>query len=327
MKRILYNQLYDYLTANKLLSEHQFGFRKFHFTATALLDCTNSWYEKMNRELFNLVVFIDLKKVFDTVNHQILLGKLELYGIKGNALLLVKSYLSEHSQKCQVNGFLSSESRIKCGVPQGSVLGPLFFLLCINDLPECLNKTKSRLFAANANITAAGETVDDVEIAVNSDLENLRKWLMANKLSLNVIKTEFIPIGSKLMQSKVSDYQPKITIQGKPIKEVFESKTLGVIVDQRLSGKINTDNICKTITSRICALRRLRELVDQDTLLSVYNTIVQPYFNYCCEVWNVFGETQSTRLQKLHNRAARIIANMRIEVDQQSAYIPIQLNS
>ena len=105
-------------------------------------------------------------------------------------------------------------------------------------------------------------------------------------------------------------------MQDKPIKQVFESMTLGVIVDQHLSWKINTDNVCKKIRSGICALRRLREFVDQDTLLSVFNAVVQPYCTYCCEVWNVFGETQSTSLQKLHNRAARIIANMRNEEDQ-----------
>ena len=136
MERILYNQLYDYLTENELLSEHQFGFRKFHSTSTALLDCTNSWYTNMDKKLFNLVVFIDLKKAFDTVNHQILLKKLELYGIKGKALSLLKSYLEERSQKCQINGTVSSGRKIKCGVPQGSILGPLFFLLYINDLAE-----------------------------------------------------------------------------------------------------------------------------------------------------------------------------------------------
>jgi retron-type reverse transcriptase len=178
MERILYDQLYDYLTKFQLLNDCQFGFRKSHSTATALLDCTNSWYMNIDKKLFNLVVLIDLKKAFDTVDHQILLKKLEIYGVKGDALALLKSYLIDRTQKCQVNGTISSERLIKCGVPQGSILGPLFFLLYINDLPQCLSKTKPRLFADDTNLTAARESINDVEAAMNSDLENLRKWLI-----------------------------------------------------------------------------------------------------------------------------------------------------
>ena len=137
----------------------------------------------------------------------------------------------------------------KCGVPQGSILGPLFFLLYINDLPQCLNKTKPRLFANDINLTAAGESINDVEAAMNSDLENLRKWLIANKLSLNVAKTEFMLIGSKPMIKSISNAQPNVIIENKPIKQVYDCKTLGVTVDQDLSWKNNTENICKKITS------------------------------------------------------------------------------
>ena len=293
MEKILYNQLYSYLSKFRLLSDSQFGFRKFHSTATALLDCTNDWYVNLDRKMFNLVVLIDLKKEFDTVDHQILLRKLELYGIKGQALSFLNSYLSNRSQKCQINGFLSSEKVIRCGVPQSSILGPLFFLLYINDLPQCLSKTKPRLFADDTNLTASGNSITRLEAAVNSDLENLKKWLIANKLSLNVAKTEFMLIGSKQMIKSVSNLQPNVVIENKQIKQVHECKTLGVTVDQHLSWKSNTENICRKITSGISALRRLKDFVDRQTLLSVYNAIVRPYFDYCCEVWDVFGETQS----------------------------------
>ena len=238
----------------------------------------------IDKKLFNLVVLIDLKKAFDTVDHQILLKKLEIYGVKGDALALLKSYLIDRTQKCQVNGTISSERLIKCGVPQGSILGPLFFfILYINDLPQCLSKlTKPRLFADDTNLTAAGESINDVEAAMNSDLENLRKWLIANKLSLNVTKTEFILIRSKPMIKSISNRQPNIIIENKPIKQVYDCKTLGVTVDQHLSWKNNTETICKKITSGISALRQIKEFVEKDTLVSVtksvYNYIVRPYF-------------------------------------------------
>ena len=319
MERILYDQLYNYLTKFELLSDSQFGFRKFHSTATALLDCTNDWYMNLDRKMFNLVVLIDLKKAFDTVDHQILLKKLELYGIKGQALSFLESYLSNRNQKCQIQGSVSSEKLIKCGVPQGSILGPLFFLLYINDLPQCLDKTKPRLFADDTNLTVSGDSITDLETAVNSDLEKLRKWLIANKLSLNVAKTEFMLIGSKQMIKNISNLQLNVKIENESIKQVYESKTLGVTIDQHLSWKTNTENICKKITSGISALRRLKEFADKQTLLSVYNAIVRPYFDYCCEVWDVFGETQSKRLQKLQNRAARIILNMSNDIDHSVA--------
>ena len=143
------------------------------------------------------------------------------------------------------------------------------------------------------------------EAAMNSDLENLRKWLIANKLSLNVVKTEFILIGSKPMIKSISNRQPNIIIENKPIQQVYDCKTLGVTVDQHLSWKNNTVTICKKITSGTSTLRQIKEFVEKDTLISVYNSIVRPYITYCCEVRDVFGETQSKRLQKLQNRAAR----------------------
>ena len=159
----------------------------------------------------------------------------------------------------------------------------------------------------DTNLTASGDSLTDVEIAVNSDLENLRNWLMANKLSLNVAKTEFMLIGSERM---IKHFHPNIIIENKQIKQVYECKTLGIIIDQRLSWKSNTENICKKITSGISAISRVKPFVNKDTLISIYNAIFSPHFDYCCEVWDVFGETQSKRLQKLQNRAARIIMSI-----------------
>ena len=163
MERIVYDQLYRYFNENSILSKQQFGFRDFHSTASALLDSTNSWYVNMDRKLYNLVVFLDLKKAFDTVNHEFLLRKLELYGVTGCALALIQSYLSNRTQKCQLADKMSSERNVKCGIPQGSILGPLLFLIYINDLPECLNQATSRLFADDTNLTVAGETIEEVE--------------------------------------------------------------------------------------------------------------------------------------------------------------------
>ena len=172
---------------------------------------------------------------------------------KRTILTLLKSYLTNRNQKCQIQNSFSSERLITCDVPQGSILGSLLSLLYINDSPQCLKKTKPCLFADDTNITASGDSMQDVQAAVNSDLENLRKWFVANRLSLNVAKTEFILIGSKPMLEKTFYSHPNVHIQNKQIKQVYECKTLGVTIDQHLSRKSNTENISKKISSWVAA--------------------------------------------------------------------------
>jgi hypothetical protein len=111
---------------------------------------------------------------------------------------MIKSYLTDRKQKCQLGDVITSESRVTCGIPQGSILGRLLFLLYINDLPDCLRQVSPRLFADDTNLTAAGETIEEVELAMNNDLLRIKEWFLANKLSLNVAKTEFLVIGSQL---------------------------------------------------------------------------------------------------------------------------------
>ena len=155
LEKILYEQFYHYLSTNNLLSKHHFGFRHFHSTMSTLLDCTNEWHINMDRGLYNLVVFLDLKKAFDTVDHALILAKLKLYGVADGALNLVESYFSDRLQVTSVNGKFSISRTVKCGVPQRSILGPLLFLVYINDLPNCLEYTTARLFADDKNIQQA----------------------------------------------------------------------------------------------------------------------------------------------------------------------------
>ena len=143
----------------------------------------------MDRKMFNLVVLLDLKKAFDTINHSILLNKLELYGITGGALSLIRSYLFDRNQTCQLGDMMSTSRRVKCGIPQGSILGPLFFLIYINHLPECLNHTTPRLFADNTNLTVACDSIQEIQSNMNRDLAHVNQWLLANELSGNVVKT------------------------------------------------------------------------------------------------------------------------------------------
>ena len=140
---------------------------------------------------------MDLKKAFDTVDHGILLSKMYAYGVRGVARDWFKSYLSNRKQKCSVNGFLSDDQTLLCGVPQGTILGPLLFLIFINDLPNCLAHSKPRMYADDSHLSYASDYVPDMEQNLNQDLASINQWLIANKLTLNHSKTEFMLIGSR----------------------------------------------------------------------------------------------------------------------------------
>ena len=183
-EKIVFKQFYEYLSHNNLLSQNQSGFRPRHSTLTALHKNTMFWLNNMDKGNLNMAVFVDLKKAFDTVDHTILLNKLQYYGFVDDELKWIQSYLSNRGQKCFIHGVLSNTGIMKCGVPQGLILGLLLFLIFINDLPGCLAHTAPNMYA------------DDTSITMGHDLQNLCIWLRANHLSLYIVKSEYMIIGS-----------------------------------------------------------------------------------------------------------------------------------
>ena len=159
---MIFEQLYEYLNNNNLISASQSGFRTLHSTLTALIETVDNWSINIDNGLLNGVIFIDLKKAFDTIDHAIL-RKLQVYGVDQNGIKFFESYLSNRSQRCCVNDELSEAVPITCGVPQGSNLGPLLFLIYINDLPNCLNRASPRMFADDTNISIAANSVMELE--------------------------------------------------------------------------------------------------------------------------------------------------------------------
>ena len=305
-ERIIYDQIYDYLTKNGLLSDQQSGFRSLHSTVTALLEVTNDWAYNIDKGSVNAVVFLDLKKAFDTVDHHILLSKLYEYGVRGTSYHWFRSYLDNRKQKCFVNGSLSNSQSLTCGIPQGTILGPLLFLIYINDLPNCLSISKPRMYADDTHLTFASNCVDTINEVLNRDLAKVNEWLIANKLTLNASKTEFMLIGSR-QRLCTFDKSPSLSIDDKSIKHVSSTKSLGVHIDENLSWNVHIETIAKKIASGLGALKRCRRFVPQSTLHSVFNALIQPHFDYCSVVWGHCNKTLFDKLQKLQNRAARIL--------------------
>ena len=162
-----------------------------------MLEATNSWSANIENGFLNGVVFIDLNKAFDTIDHEIILRKLSYFGADQATIKWFQSYLSDRTQRCNVNGSLSTTSTVTCGALQGNILGPLPFLMYTNDLPNCLRDAAPRMFADDTNITLFAKTVADLKLAVTSELNNLTCWLRAKRLSLSVAKTELMIIGSR----------------------------------------------------------------------------------------------------------------------------------
>ena len=305
-EKIVYDQLYQYLNDNQLLSSCQSGFRSLHSTLTALLEATNSWSVSIDNGFLNGVVFIDIKKAFDTIDHEIILRKLSYFGADQATAKWFQSYLSNRTQRCNVNGNLSTASTVTCGVPQGSILGPLLFLMYINDLPNCLRVAAPRMFADDTSITLSAKTVADLKLAVTSELNNLTCWLRANKLSLNVAKTELMIIGSRQRLNTQCE-EINISIDDRTIKRVDHIKSLGLTIDAQLSWSKHVDEISKKVSSAIGALKRVRPFIPTDVAVQIYNALILPHFDYCSPVWDGMSGCLSDKLQKLQNRAARVI--------------------
>ena len=190
LEKIMYNRVISFLNENDVLFKYQFGFRKSHSTYLALTVLMDKLIKSLENGNYVVGVFLDFSKAFDTVDHKILLAKLCHYGIRGSALDWFSSYLTNRKQFVTYNNERSELMNINCGVPQGSILGPLLFLIYVNDLANVCKFTMPIFFADDSNLFQDGESLNEIENILNEELNEIVKWLKVNKLTLNVDKTQ-----------------------------------------------------------------------------------------------------------------------------------------
>ena len=308
-ERIVFNQLYEYLNRNSLLYKRQSGFRELFSTISCLLVNVDDWHNGIDTGHYIGSVFIDLKKAFDTVNQRILCEKLMHYGIQDREIGWFQSYLSNRRQFCRVDGVDSEINHVKFGVPQGSCLGPLLFLVYVNDLPCSVKNSTVSMYADDTSLSYKSKALTQLNEAMNHDFMSLESWLKGNKIFLNVAKTHTMLICSKSKQRALINSNEKLDIKVKDenLKIVEKIKYLGVQIDQNLEWKEHIKYISSKVSRAIGFLKYSKNFITRSCLNNLYRSIVEPYFSYFCSVWGCCNSTEKIRLQKLQNRAARLI--------------------
>ena len=262
----------------------------------------------MDRGEVTGVLFLDLKKAFDTVNHDLLLQKLFTFGVEGPYLQWFRDYLSGRKQATCVNGVLSQSLPISFGVPQGSILGPLLFIMYINDLPQCVTNGKVALYADDTAVFYSAKNIHEVQRILEGQLSNVSQWLSENQLTLNLSKTKSMTIGSRQILAKG---KLNLNLRGSSIENVESFKYLGVLLDERLTWDQHVDFLCKKVSKRLGVLRRASEFLDIPSRKLLYYALILPIFDYCDVVWGNCSITLSNRTQVLQNRAGRLILGIR----------------
>ena len=264
------------------------------------------------------IVYIDLRKAFDTVNHDILLQKLPGFGIRNMELNWFKSYLSGRSQAVAVDGNISDTLPITVGVPQGSIFGPLLFLLYMNDLPNINESCKINMYADDTAIHLASKSPAQLESKINKDLGKVQKYFQQNKLSLNVNKCEFMLVGTA---QKLKQFDSvSIKINNEPLKKVKCAKYLGMTIDENLRWGNHIDTLAKKVSQRLGILRRMKRIVPQITLKTIYNSLILPQFDYADVVYDSCTETDKDRLQRLQTKAAQILTGSKPRTHRNDMY-------
>ena len=303
-EKVMYSRIDNFLKSSNFLYEHQFGFRKHHSTNHALVSIVEQIRSSLDKKMYSCGVFVDLEKAFDTVNHDILLAKLEHIGIRGVAKKWFESYLSERFQSVTIGGVSSSRLPITCGVPQGSILGPLLFLIYINDMRSSVKSSTVFHFADDTNLLCSAFSLKKLRKLLNKDLASLYEWLCANRLSINAGKTEFLVFRPPRHNTEI-----RLTLKFHQTK-LFESskiKYLGLILDNKLNWKPHIAELSKKLSRAVGMLYKIRSLCPTSVSRSLYYSLFNSHLSYGLSVWGSAGRVDIAKIQSLQDKAIKAI--------------------
>ena len=310
-EKCIFTQLSHYFFTENIIISNQYGFKPGCTTMDCLVDLVEEISTTLDQGDYAVPIFLDLSKAFDTVNHSILLSKLLFYGISNSDIIWFKSYLNKRKQRVSVNGVMSNTISISTGVPQGSNLGPLVFLIYINDFMQASIFFSMRLFADDTSLTASDKNIDKLLLQINSQLINIYDWLCANKLTLNLKKTKYLI--SQPCQKMNYNLLPPVTLAGQCLEQVASLKYLGIYIDDHLSWHYHITYICDEISKCINIMIKVKRYLGNHCLTSIYYSLIYPYFIYGCILWGNNYENPLLQLITLQNKAIRIINDVPLQ--------------
>ena len=302
LEKLIHRRLMKHLDLNHIIHENQFGFQKNKTTYMPLLLLQDTITRAFEEGEFVLGLYLDLRKAFDTVNIRLLLEKLHKYGVKDKSHKILTSYLTGRTQSVKIRNSYSTYKDVTMGVPQGSILGPILFIIYINDLPKLSNNMTCLSYADDTALLFKNTNISDLQLMVDALLVQISDWFNANFLSLNVSKTY-----TQHYTTRSSDFKLDIKINNMAVKESDSVRYLGVIIDKNLKFTKHIDHISSIIGRNIGIISRIRFCVDKRTAHLLYNTLILPYLNYCCMIWGSNYQSQTERLVILQKRAVRLI--------------------
>ena len=298
--------LTDYLTKFSFISPDQSAYLKYHSTTTCLHRVVDDCLQNIDDGLLTGACFLDVEKCFNSINHEILLKKLDWYGVRNLELTWFRSYLKNRKQCTSYNGETSDILPVDIGIPQGAVLAPVLFLIFINDLPQYVGNAACSMFADDVLLYVTGKNMDEINAKLQDCITLANVWYVKNKLSVNISKSNVMVISTR-HQDTSSLQAPKLNTD--QLQVIDTSRYLGLHCDKNLLWHDQVKETCKKVSSKLFILKNLKRVLSKEMLQKVYLSCIQPYTEYGCTVWGNCSSGLKNKIQRLQNRAARIILN------------------
>ena len=306
-EKLMYRRLYSFLSRFNVLYQWQFGFRAKHSTVQALIDILERIHDSMDSGNYVLGLYIDLRKAFDTVNHSILLQKLEHYGVRGIVNKWFTSYLKGRKQYVEVNGVNSKQEKVTLGVPQGSVLGPLLFLIYVNDIANAVTNPNAKimLFADDTNVFIENKNANTLLVETEGIMTELADWFSENMLSLSIEKTQYSIFHHR--NKRLPENCDSVTFGTHPINRVDEAKYLGVILDDKLNWDAQTKAIIKCLVKYASSFKIIKRFLPARCKQQLFYGYVYSKIQYAIEVYGHASKRNIKSIQTMQNRILKIL--------------------
>ena len=311
-----------------IIYDKQFGFRKKHSTSHAINFSVNKVLNEIENKNHVVGVFIDLSKAFDTIDHEKLLFKLEHYGIRGRCHKILQSYLTKRTQQTKFQNTTSTKRNVDFGVPQGSVLGPLLFLLYINDIVNSSSLGTFVLFADDTNIFVVGRSEKEACDKANIVLSEINKYMLSNQLHINIGKCCYMHFRSRYANeerrtcARVRPFGSESIVKlcGKKLKKVDKVKFLGIVIDDRLNWEGQIDHLEAKLNLSIVMIKRIKNFIPKTEYLKIYNALFLSHLTYCISCWGGISKLKLMKLFSIQKRCVRLLFGNEFSFDHAEYY-------